>query len=371
MKLYEYLAKGVLGRAGIPIAPGDVTDSPEGAAEIARRIGPAAVKAQVLVGGRGKAGGIKFGQTPDAVADAARAILGMDLKGHKVERVYVEGKLEVAQELYVSITNDRAAKRPLIMASAKGGVEIEDVAEADLVRRHVDVWVGARPYVGREIALALGLTGKQASSFADIVVRLYGVYRAYDAELVEINPLVIRPDGSLVAADARLNVDEAADYRHPDLPTVEEGTALEQRVKKIGLAYVELDGDIAIMANGAGMAMATLDAIQYFGGRPANFLDAGGGASVGPTAQALEVLVSMKPKAIFVNIFGGITRCDDVARALLQVRDTVGIPVPLVVRLAGTNEAEGVRLLREGGIEAYREMGPAAEKAVAIAGGKG
>jgi succinyl-CoA synthetase beta subunit len=370
MKLYEYLAKGVLRESGLPVAPGEVADTPAQARAAAERIGEAAVKAQVLVGGRGKAGGIKFGRTPDEVEAAARAILGMDLKGHRVERVYVEGKLEVAQELYVSVSTDRAVKRPLIMASAKGGVEIEDVADTDIVRRHVDITVGAYPYVGREIALALGLSGKPAAQFADVVSRLYDVYTRYDAELVEINPLVVRPDQTIVAADARLNVDEAAEYRHPDLPAVEEGTELEHRVKEIGLAYVELDGDIAVMANGAGMAMATLDAIQFYGGRPANFLDAGGGASVEPTAKALEVLVSMHPKAIFINIFGGITRCDDVARALLQVRDTRGIPVPVVVRLAGTNEEAGVAMLRDAGIEAFRDMGPAAEKVVAIAGGR-
>lgn len=370
MKLYEYLAKGVLRQSGIPVAPGEVADTPEQARAIAERIGEAAVKAQVLVGGRGKAGGIRFGRTPDEVEQAARQILGMDLKGYRVERVYVEGKLEVASELYLSVSTDRAAKKPLVMASAKGGVEIEDVDDSDIVRRHVDIEVGAYPYVGREIALAIGLSGKTAGQFSDIVTRLYDIYRRYDAELVEINPLVVRADGSIVAADARLNVDEAAEYRHPDLPSVEEGTELERRVREIGLAYVELDGDIAVMANGAGMAMATLDALQFYGGRPANFLDAGGGASVEPTAKALEVLVSMHPRSIFINIFGGITRCDDVARALLQVRESRGIPVPLVVRLAGTNEAEGVALLRQAGIEAFGEMGPAAEKAVSIAGGK-
>ncbi|MCL6596097.1 MAG: ADP-forming succinate--CoA ligase subunit beta [Firmicutes bacterium] len=370
MKLYEYLAKGILRQAGVPTAPGEVVDTPEQARAAAERIGPAAVKAQVLVGGRGKAGGIRFGNTPAEVEAAARAILGMDLKGYRVERLYVEGRLDIAQELYVSISTDRGARRPLVMASAKGGVEIEEVADEDIVRRHLDVEVGAWPYVGREVARSVGLEGAQAAAFADIVTRLYDVYRRYDAELVEINPLVVAPDGRLVAADARLNVDDAAAFRHPDLPVVEEGTELERRVRAIGLAYVELDGDIAVMANGAGMAMATLDAIQHYGGRPANFLDAGGGASVEPTAQALEVLVSMHPKVIFINIFGGITRCDDVARALLQVRASRGIPVPVVVRLVGTNEEEGVRLLREAGIEAFRDMGPAAEKAVALAGGR-
>jgi succinyl-CoA synthetase beta subunit len=202
--------------------------------------------------------------------------------------------------------------------------------------------------------------------FSDLVVRLYQIYREKDAELVEINPLAV-VSGHLVAADARLNIDDSALYRHSELSCVEEGSLLEQRVHEIGLAYVELDGDIAIMANGAGMAMATIDAIEYFGGKPANFLDAGGGASVKPTAEALGVLVSMKPKAILVNIFGGITRCDDVAKAIVQVKNTVGIPVPLVVRLVGTNEREGVELLNREGIQAYSVMADAAEQAVHMA----
>ena len=198
-------------------------------------------------------------------------------------------------------------------------------------------------------------------------MKLYRIYQEKDAELVEINPLTV-VHGHLVAADARLNIDDSALFRHPEVQRIEEGSELERKVHEIGLAYVELDGDIAVMANGAGMAMATLDAIQYFGGRPANFLDAGGGASVEPTAQALGVLVSMHPKVIFVNIFGGITRCDDVARAILQVKQTVGIPVPLVVRLVGTNETEGVKLLADAGIAAYSEMAEAAEQAVKLAG---
>jgi succinyl-CoA synthetase beta subunit len=354
-------------QAGIAVPQGEVTDTPQGAREIAARLGPAAVKAQVLVGGRGKAGGIRFGRTPQEVEEAARAILGMDLKGYRVEKVYVEEQVEHEAELYVSVSTDRAAKAPLIMASAKGGMEIEEVADEDIVRHHLEVPFPARPYVGRDMARRLGLSGPLAEAFADVVVRLYEVYRRYDAELVEINPLVVQGD-RLLAADARLNVDDSALFRHPDLPQVEEGTELERRVRDIGLAYVQLDGDIAIMANGAGMAMATLDAIQYYGGRPANFLDAGGGASVEPTAQALDVLVSMRPKVIFVNIFGGITRCDDVAKAILKVRASRGLTIPLVVRLVGTNEEEGVRLLQEAGIEAFRDMGPAAQKAVELAG---
>ena len=222
-------------------------------------------------------------------------------------------------------------------------------------------------YLARDIAAEMGLTGDIQKQVAAILQKLYEVFRTEDAELVEINPLVVS-GGRVVAADARLNVDDAALFRHKDLPVVEEGTELERKVKEIGLAFVQLDGDIAVMANGAGMAMATLDALQHYGGRPANFLDAGGGASVEPTAEAMGVLVAMQPKAIFVNIFGGITRCDDVANAIVQVKRTRGIPVPLVVRLVGTNERQGVEILRREGIEAFREMSEAARKAAELAG---
>ena len=367
MKQYEYMAKQALKARGIPIPPGQVADTPEEARAAVEAIGPAALKAQVLVGGRGKAGGIRFAQTPQEAYDLAQAMLGMNLKGYTVERLYVEGKLSIERELYISVTTDRNRKVPLVMASTAGGMEIEDVSDDLIVRQWVNPRVGVMPYFGRELAHKLGLEGTLAREFADLVVKLYQIYHQEDAELVEINPLAV-VNGHLVAADARLNLDDSALYRHPEVTRVEEGSALEKKVHEIGLAYVELDGDIAIMANGAGMAMATVDAIQYFGGKPANFLDAGGGASVEPTAQALGVLVSMNPKVIFVNIFGGITRCDDVAQAILQVKRTQGIPVPLVVRLVGTNEKEGVRLLEEEGISAYSDMAPAAKRAVELAG---
>ncbi len=370
MKQYEYLAKQILGTYGIPTPPGRVVDTPDDASQAVREIGPVALKAQVLVGGRGKAGGIRFAQTSEEARTITQAMIGMDLKGYVVERLYAEGKLEIDQELYISVTTDRNTKTPLVMASRAGGVEIEDVEDGAIVRRTVDPRVGVEPYFGRELASALGLEGTLFKEFADLVVKLYRIYRDKDAELVEINPLAV-VKGHLVAADARLNIDDSAIYRHPEIQRIDEGSLLEKKVQEIGLAYVELDGDIAVMANGAGMAMATLDAIQFFGGRPANFLDAGGGASVEPTAQALGVLVSMDPKVILINIFGGITRCDDVARAILQVKEGVGIPVPLVVRLVGTNEAEGVRLLAERGIDAYSEMAEAAEQAVKLAGEAG
>lgn len=368
MKLYEYLAKETLAKHGVPTPGGRVATTPDEAAAIAAEIGPCAVKAQVLVGGRGKAGGIKLANTPEEARARASEILGMDLKGYTVEKVLVERQLHIDKELYLSIAFDANIKKPLIIASAAGGVDIEEVPEKEIVKRPVDIQLGVHPYVGREVARRLGLTGNVAKQFTDILVKLYRIFRELDAELIEVNPLAIVGD-QLIAADGKLSIDDDALWRHTDLPKVVEGTPLEQKVQSLGLAFVELDGDIAIMANGAGMAMGTLDAIAHYGGKPANFLDAGGGASVEPTARAIELLLETKPKAMFINIFGGITRCDDVAKAIIQVKETQGIPVPLVVRLVGTNEEEGVRLLQEAGIEAYREMGPAAEKAVALAKG--
>ncbi len=368
MKLYEYLAKENLAKNGVPTPGGKVATTADEAARIAAEVGPCAIKAQVLVGGRGKAGGIKLAGTPEEARARASEILGMNLKGYIVEKVLVEPKLKIDKELYLSVALDSNAKAPIIIASASGGVNIEEVPEKEIVKRHVDIQVGVYPYLGREIARRIGLEGDIAKQFVNILVKLYAMFRKYDAELVEINPLVVS-NGKLIAADGRLNIDDDAMFRHTDIPEVKEGTDLELEVQALGLAFVQLDGDIGIMANGAGMAMGTLDTIAYYGGSPANFLDAGGGASVEPTAKAIEMLLKTKPRAIFINIFGGITRCDDVAKAIVQVKSTLGIPVPLVVRMVGTNEKEGVEILKQAGIEAYREMGEAAQKVVALAKG--
>lgn len=368
MKMFEFMAKDMFRAAGLPVPRGRVARTPDEAAAAAAEIGSVAVKSQVLAGGRGKAGGIKFADTPDEARARAAELLGADIQGYTVEQVLVEEKLKIDGELYVSITVDSAARRPLVMASRHGGVNIEEVPERDIVKRHVDVTWGLYPYAARAIASRLELPAGLARQFADILVRLYDLFRRYDAELVEINPLVISGD-RLIAADGRFNVDDDALFRHADLPRVSEATELEQRVREIGLAYVELDGDIAVMANGAGITMATIDALAAYGGRAMNFLDAGGGAAWEPMAQAIGVLVSTNPKAMLINIFGGITRCDDVARAILTVRERQGIPVPLVVRLVGTNEEEGVRMLQEAGIQAYRSMDEAAARVVELAKG--
>ncbi len=372
MKLYEYLAKRMFAEHGVPTGNGIVCTTPEEAEEAARKIGPCAIKAQVLVGGRGKAGGIKLANTPEEARERAREILGMNLKGYIVDKVLVDPQIKIEKEYYVSITLDGMAKKPLIMASAYGGVEIESVPHDKIVFEHVDIATGLMPFQAREIARKIGLTGDLADQFTKILIGLYQAFRKYDAELVEINPLALTDNGTrLIAADGRFNVEDDALFRHPEFPRVEEGTELEKKVRAIGLAFVQLDGDIAVMANGAGMAMGTLDTLAYYGGRPANFLDAGGGSGVEPTAQAFDALLGTKPKAIFVNIFGGITRCDLVAEAIVQVKKAKGIDVPLVVRMVGTNDVRGREILAEAGIQAYTDMGEAAKAAVEAAYGKG
>ncbi len=370
MKLYEYLAKRIMAENGIPTGGGKLAVTPDEAYEACKEIGPCAVKAQVLVGGRGKAGGIKLANTPEEAREKAREILGMNLKGYIVDKVLVDPQIQIEKELYVSITLDGLTKQPLVIASSHGGVNIEEVEEEYLVKQNVDITWGLLPFQARDIARRVGLTGVLARQFVTILQGMYQVFRKHDAELVEINPLAVTRGGTqLIAADGRCNVEDDALFRHPDLPTVEEGTPLELKVKAIGLAFVQLEGDIAVMANGAGMAMGTLDTLAYYGGRPANFLDAGGGAGVEPTAQAIDALLGTNPKAIFINIFGGITRCDLVAEAIIQVKKGRGIPVPLVVRLVGTNDEKGRQMLAENGIQAFTAMGEAAQAVVKAAYG--
>jgi len=370
MKLYEYLAKEAFARQGIPVPPGRVVHSADEAAEAAAELGEVAVKVQILSGGRGKAGGIRFASTPEEARTEAADLLGSEIRGLPVDRLLVEKKLAIDREFYLGIVVDGGSRRPLVIASTQGGVNIEEVPEKLLVKQQIDPTWGLLSFRARQIARRLELEGAVARQFSSILVKLYQVFRRGDATLVEINPLVLQEDGKLVAADGRFNVDDDALGRHGDLERVEEGTDIEKRAREAGLAYVELDGNIAVMANGAGITMATLDILQHYGGRPANFLDAGGGAGVEPMAGAIELLLSTRPKALLVNIFGGITRCDDVAKAIVKVAENRGgLGVPAVIRLVGTNEAEGVAILREKGFEAYRTMEEAAVRVVAAAGG--
>ncbi len=378
MKLLEYQAKQVFGKYGLPIPRGGVAGTPEEAKEVASKIGgPVAVKAQLPVGGRGKSGGILFAKTPDDAAETARILLGSRLKDIEVRRVLVEEKLIIRDELYVGITLDRGNRSYVVLASTEGGVAIEEVASKTperIVRHVVDPLGGLRPYNARFVAKRLGYSGRDMNALTDLILRLYRVAQETDAELTEINPLAAT-DAGFVAADARLNVDNNALFRHPDLAQMSqeaeeaELSEREREARGLGLTYVELDGDIGVIGNGAGLTMATIDTVTLHGGKPANFLDLGGGASAEMIGTGVSyVLSDPRVRALFVNILGGITRCDETARGVIEAREKTGSVKPIVVRMTGTNEEEGRRLLKEAGINALNTMEEAAERVVALAG---
>lgn len=367
LKLYEYMGKEIFGSYGLPVPKGRVIDSVAEAKQVFADIGGSAViKAQVLSGKRGKAGGIKFVNTPEEAESAARELLGMKIQGLAVKQLLIEEKLKIDKEFYLAVTIDARAGMPVMIASAAGGMDIEEVPENQIAKKYVDISLGIQPYHAREFSYRLGLPAELAPEFARILTTIFRIFREQDAELVEINPLILSGD-HFVLGDAKITIDDSALTKHPDLPRVEERTDFEKQAHAVGLSYVELDGDIAIMANGAGITMGTIDAIQYHGGRAANFLDAGGGSNKEATAKALEILLVSKPKAILINIFGGITRCDDVAAAFAQVKAEKGIDVPVVIRLVGTNQEEGLKILHECGIDAYKSMNEAAMKVVELA----
>lgn len=371
MKMFEYMGKELFARFGLRVPRGGMVSNPDQAARLAEEIGsPVVIKSQVLSGKRGKAGGIKFADHPGEAAVAAREILGMSIQGHSVEKLLVEEKLNIEKELYLAVTIDLAAKRPVIIASAQGGMDIEEVAEEFIIKEVIDVELGMQNFIAgdivRRLGLGLGLNTPVGKELAGVIMTLYKIFREVDAELVEINPLVISGE-KIIAADSKVTIDDAALYRQKDLPRVENRTAAEKTAHDLGLSFVELAGNIGVMANGAGITMGTLDTISYYGGKPANFLDAGGGTGEEATAKAIELILSRNPKTIVINIFGGITRCDDVARALAKVKETAGIPVPVVIRLVGTNQEAGRAILKEAGIEAYDFMQDAIKKAVELA----
>ncbi len=376
MRLLEHQAKAVFARYGIPVPEGRVARTPEEAREIARELGcPVAVKAQVLVGARGRAGGILFADTPEEAEAAARKLLGSEIRGVKVHEVLVEEKLAIAKELYLGFTIDRPARSYVAIASPEGGMEIEEVAERSpelIFKHHVDPLVGFKPYHALALAKRMGYSGKQALEVARIFTALYRLAVECDAELTEINPLVETADGRFVAADARLIVDDNALFRHPELAELErppsEESERERMAREAGLGYVELDGDIGIIGNGAGLVMATLDMVALHGGRPADFLDIGGGASADRMARALDIVLSNpRVKVVLINILGGITRCDEIARGILAAMERLGVRKPMVIRLVGTNEAEGRAILEAAGISVLDSMEEAARKAVELA----
>ncbi|UCE28477.1 MAG: ADP-forming succinate--CoA ligase subunit beta [Candidatus Bathyarchaeota archaeon] len=377
MRLHEYEAKEILSRYEIRIPEGGLATSLSRVREIATELHPPLmVKAQVLVSGRGKAGGILFANSPSEAETVAKRLLGAEIKASKVRFLLVEEKLSVKRELYFGVTVDRSNQCYVAMASSTGGMEIEEVAVAmpeKIIRFLIHPLDGFHSHDAVEIARKLGYSNGPRLKLAAILGKLYQVAMDYDGELVEMNPLVETVSGDFVAADARLIVDNNALYRHPELEKRlreqrTEASVLEMKARQKGLAYVKLEGNVGVIGNGAGLVMATLDTIQLHGGKPANFLDVGGGASMAKVAAALDIVFSdPEVSTIFVNILGGITRCDEVAKGILMKRKRSGFVKPIVIRLVGTNEEEGRRVLREAGVPVMDSMEDAAEKAVELA----
>ena len=373
MKLLEYQAKEVLASLGIAIPPGRVARTPDEAGAAAAEIGPVAVKAQVPVGGRGKAGGIKLARTPEEARAAAERIIGMDIKGYRVPLVYCEGALDIASEIYLGFTVDRDARANILMLSARGGMDIEQVAEESpeaIARLYPSPWRGPLDFELNRLVFEAGL-GRHARALVPLMKRLYRAIPEHDAVTAEINPLVVTGDGRVVAGDAKLETDENAAFRQAALEEryggVLEGDPYEVEAGKRGLTYVSLDGEVGIIGNGAGLCMGTLDMVQRAGGRAANFCDIGGGARAEVVENALTViLMNPKVRGVLINVFGGITRGDEVARGLVQARDNLEMSLPLVVRLSGTNEEEGRAILKENGIEPGASGWEAARKIVEL-----
>jgi succinyl-CoA synthetase beta subunit len=352
LKLQEYMAKDLLRGTGVPTPPGEVATSPQQAAEIAARLGPVAVKAQVLVGGRGKAGGIKLANSPDEAQQVAGQILGMDLKGLTVEKVLVERQVTIAHEYYAGITLDRSKHRFILMLSSMGGVDIEEVAATNpeaIIRTWIDPTFGLLDFQMRDAMFAAGFETSAMNDLQTILAGLYRVMVSTDAMLAEINPLAVTADGRAIAADCKIDIDDSALYRHPELSGMQAETIddpVERIASEQGVAYVKLDGNIGVIGNGAGLVMMTLDVIKQVGGEPANFLDIGGGAQAEVVRRAIElVLMDDKVEGIVINIFGGITRGDEVAKGLLEAASKIDITVPIAIRLAGTREAEAREIL--------------------------
>ena len=382
MKLFEYEAKNILTKYGIPTPYGGLATNASQAHEVATKLKPPfVVKAQVLVAGRGKAGGILFADSIADVEKATEKLLSMQIKGIPVRNVWIEEKVQIKKELYFGITTDRFNQSYVAIASTIGGMEIEEVAaEAPekIIKLPINPQHGFRSFHARQMARKMGYAGSQVSELGRIFERLYCVGMDYDAELIEMNPLAETVNGEFVAADARIILDDNALFRHQEykkrlLEDESELSPQEIEAMENDLAYVKLDGDIGVIGNGAGLVMATLDTIQYYSGKPANFLDVGGGAPAEKIAIALKIVLSdPKVKALFINILGGITRCDEVARGILEAKAKIGATKPMVIRLVGTNEEEGKRILTEAGIHVLESMEEAAQRAVEISkhGGK-
>jgi succinyl-CoA synthetase beta subunit len=384
MKVHEYQAKAILSRFGVAVPRGEVTDNPTDAREIAKRLGgTVVVKAQIHAGGRGKGGGVKLARTPGEAHDHARAILGMTLVtpqtgpgGRVVQKVLVEEAVAIDRELYLGVTLDRSAGLPAMMASRSGGMEIEEVAARDpsaILREVIDPLAGMFPFQARKLAFGLGLEGTAFQKAVPFMEAFFRAYVATDASLAEINPLLVTKTGDVLALDAKMNFDDNALFRHPDIREMRdlaEEDPLEVEASKYGLNYIKLDGSVGCMVNGAGLAMATMDLVQLAGGEPANFLDVGGGANEEQVKNAFRIILSDKNvRAVLINIFGGIMRCDVIAKGVVAAVREMGLNMPVVVRLEGTNVDEGKSILRESGLKITPADGlaDAARKAVEAA----
>ncbi len=374
VKLAEWRGKEIFRRNGMPLPRGAVVRS---AAEAATAVAsgavplPGVVKAQVLAGGRGKGGAVRFAATAAEAEAAAGAILGLEFKGERVREVLLEEKLPIARELYLSVALDRSRRLPIVMASAQGGVEIENVDDAQILRLPVHPFAGLTGYERRRIAKALGLTGGAARSLDRVLTALWGIFEREDAELVEINPLAVVGD-AVIALDAKVIIEDDASFRHPEYSEVrDDRTPLEEIAREKEIAFVQLDGNIGVIANGAGLTMATLDVLQQFGGRPGVFLDLGGTDDPNKVTEAFLLMSKARPAAVFLNIFGGVTRCDTVARGLVEAMKLVPPEerFPLVARIRGNNEDEGIAILRSAGVTSLHELRESVQAAVAAAAG--
>jgi succinyl-CoA synthetase beta subunit len=378
MDLLEYQGKQVFARHGVPVPSGRHAQTADEAAAAADDIGyPCVIKAQVQIGGRGKAGGIKVANNRNEALEHAQAILGMDIRGLTVHELWVEGASDIASEYYASVVFDRSAKAPLVMLSTKGGMDIEEVAESDpdaIARLHVDPLLGFQEFHGRRLAFEARVDPDVVRPVGAMLTKLYDVFTNEEATLVEVNPLIVTPDRDVKALDAKVTLDDNALFRHADNAELRDPSRedpQERMAKERGLTFVKLDGNIGILGNGAGLVMSTLDVVAQAGGSPANFLDAGGGSKAEAITQAVEVILSNeKVKAVLFNIFGGITRCDEVARGLIEAFDQIKPTVPFVVRLDGTNDVEGRKLLAEAAlpnVHAAQTMDEAAQQVVELA----
>ena len=378
MKLHEYQSKRIFAEYGVPIPDGDIASTPAEAKAIAERIGKAVViKSQVLVGGRGKAGGIKLAKTPEEAEEVAGRILGMDIKGLTVKKVLVDEAADIRSEIYLGAVLDRSARKVAIMASSEGGVEIEEVAAQTpekIITVHVHPLLGMQGYLARQLAYGIGLSREHIPAFTKIAQNLYRAFVESDASLAEINPLIINGDNKLEAVDGKILLDDSALPRQAQLAAMrdpDEDSPTETEAREAGLSYIDLDGEIGCMVNGAGLAMATMDIIKLYGGNPANFLDIGGGAGAEKVLAALRIILrDTRVKAVLINIFGGITRCDEVANGIVEAINSLHVEAPIVVRMVGVNEDEGRQILADSNLPSANKLSEAVQMAVAAAKGE-